>query len=81
MKSVLTMTLTTPGPLPTGYRLTTWTGYTVRTDSAPTQQQHHAAVARSLERSLRQNRDVWRRLGESDFGKSLDISNIWVYNR
>ena len=62
--NTLTQSITTPGPLPPGYTLTTWTGYTVRTDSAPTQQQHHAAVARSLERSLRQNRDVWRRLAE-----------------
>jgi hypothetical protein len=60
MQPILTMTLATPGPLPSGYTLTTWTGYTVATASAPTpQQQHHAAVARSLERSLRLNRDVW----------------------
>jgi hypothetical protein len=64
MNPIHTMTLTTPGPLPPGYRVTTWTGYTVRTDSAPSQQQQHlAAVTRSLERSLRLNRDVWREMG------------------
>jgi hypothetical protein len=59
----LTMTASAPGTLPPGYSLTTWTGYTIATASAPSpQQQHRAAVARSLERSLRLNREAWQRL-------------------